>query len=147
MGSSYTDTRREIDKQVSFLLYSVANRMVRGHKPFLEPLGLTFPQYLVMLDLLDAAPQTVNNLGARVAMDTGTITPLLKRLEKSGLITRRRDTEDERRVMVDLTPQGRALRDPIRAVSDQIMVACEITDERAIAIRQMLEEMGGSSKP
>ncbi len=146
MNSDYSDVRREIDKQVSFLLYSMANRMVRGHKPFLDPLGLTFPQYLVMLDLLDLTPQTVGDLGVRVAMDTGTITPLLKRLEKAGLIIRRRDTQDERRVMVDLTPEGRALREPIRAVSKQIMVACEITDERADEIRKTLEEMGKSSK-
>ncbi len=71
--------------------------MVRLHKPFLDPLGLTFPQYLVTMELLGHAPTTVGTLGARLGMDTGTITPLLKRLEAAGLVTRTRDTRDERR--------------------------------------------------
>ncbi len=80
--------------------------MVRLHKPFLEPLGLTFPQYLVILELLNGAPLSVGALGARLDMDTGTITPLLKRLDAAGMVTRTRDPADERRVRVDLTPRG-----------------------------------------
>lgn len=146
MASRYSDARREIDKQVTFLLYSVANRMMRAHKPFLEPLGLTFPQYLVMVDLLGHAPQGVGELGARVSMDTGTITPLLKRLESAGLITRCRDTQDERRVLVDVTAKGAALREALWAVADQVQSACEITDERADEVRRALKEMAASGK-
>ncbi|PRC41858.1 MarR family transcriptional regulator, partial [Mycobacterium sp. ITM-2017-0098] len=98
-----------LGEQLSFALYGAANRMVRLHKPFLEPLGLTFPQYLAILALLDGAPQTVGALGARLDMDTGTITPLVKRLEAAGLVSRVRDRTDERRVLVDLTASGRAL--------------------------------------
>ncbi len=90
------------DTQVSFALYGAASRMVRMHKPFLEPMGLTFPQYLAMLELFSEAPRTVGELGSALTMDTGTITPLLKRMEKAGFITRRRDPADERRVFVDL---------------------------------------------
>ncbi|MFD0465909.1 MarR family winged helix-turn-helix transcriptional regulator [Microvirga aerilata] len=76
-----TSERHTVGTQLSFALYGAANRMARLHKPFLEPLGLTFPQYLAILELLDGAPLSVGTLGARLDMDTGTITPLVKRLE------------------------------------------------------------------
>jgi DNA-binding MarR family transcriptional regulator len=139
---SATNDRREIDKQLSFALYGAANRMIRMHKPLLEPLGLTFPQYLVMVELLGQSPRTVGELGARVGMDTGTITPLLKRLEKSGYVTRRRNVHDERKVVVELTPAGAALQGAIAAVPGQIQSACQITDEQADEIRETLETMG-----
>lgn len=142
MQSSAENDRREIDKQLSFALYGAANRMIRRHKPLLDPLGLTFPQYLVMVELLGNSPRSVGELGVRVGMDTGTITPLLKRLEHSGFVTRRRDTKDERRVLIELTSTGNALRDPISAVPAQINSACKITDERASELRTTLEEMG-----
>jgi DNA-binding MarR family transcriptional regulator len=140
--SEKSAARREIDKQLSFALYGAANRMIRMHKPFLEPLGLTFPQYLVMVELLGSSPRSVGELGTRVGMDTGTITPLLKRLEKSGLVTRQREARDERKVAVEVTPAGAALRDRIYAVPDQINSACKITDARADEIREGLETMG-----
>ena len=96
-----------VGAQLSFALYGAANRVVRLHKPFLEPLGLTFPQYLVILELMDASPRTVGDLGARLGMDTGTLTPMLKRLQSAELVTRTRDVKDERRVLVDLTAASR----------------------------------------
>jgi DNA-binding MarR family transcriptional regulator len=141
---SRSNNRRQIDKQLAFALYGAANRMIRMHKHLLEPLGLTFPQYLVMVELLDAAPRSVGDLGARVGMDTGTITPLLKRLEQAGFVTRQRDAADERRVIVDMTPAGRALRDAIAAVPDQINSACRITDEDAEEMRNKLDAMSRS---
>lgn len=115
--------------------------MVRLHKPFLEPLGLTFPQYLVILELLNGAPLTVGEIGARLDMDTGTITPLLKRLQSSGRITRTRDPADERRVVVDLTPQSRALETELRSIPDKIQSACQLTDEDLDALRHTLESL------
>src|SRR3954471_10134931 len=114
-----------VGQQLSFALYGAANRMIRLHKPFLEPLGLTFPQYLVVLALLDGAPLPVGALGARLDMDTGTITPLVKRLEALGMVTRTRDAADERRVFVDLTDRGRTLEPEIRGITDQIKSACQ----------------------
>src|SRR3954466_5284197 len=105
-----------VGTQLSFALYGAANRMARLHKPFLEPLGLTFPQYLVVLELLNDAPLTVGTLGGRLDMDTGTITPLVKRMAAAGLVTRTRDLNDERRVMVDLTPRGRGLETEVRGI-------------------------------
>ncbi|WP_367178900.1 MarR family winged helix-turn-helix transcriptional regulator [Brucella intermedia] len=112
------------------------------HKPFLEPLGLTFPQYLVMLELLGGVPRPVGDLGTRLGMDTGTITPLVKRLEQAGLVKRRRDRDDERRVLVELTESGLALRERVWAVSSQIDTACQISSERASELREALESVG-----
>ena len=115
--------------------------MVRLHKIHLEPLGLTFPQYLVMLELLDNAPQTVGALGRRLDMDTGTITPLLKRLDAAGLLTRTRDPDDERRVLVELTSKGRALDADLRGVTDKIKSACQLTDDGVDELRRTLETL------
>jgi DNA-binding MarR family transcriptional regulator len=139
-------TRQELDKQLSFALYGATGRMVRLHKPFLEPLGLTFPQYLVMVELLDGSPRSVGELGAKVGMDTGTITPLVKRLEVAGMITRQRDPRDERRVLVDLTAAGEALREQVWAVPGQIMSACKITDIQAEELRATLDTMAKSTE-
>lgn len=106
MNDRPSKTRGEVDKQLAFALYGAATRMARMHKPFLEPLGLTFPQYLAMLELLDGAPLSVGGLGARLGMDTGTITPLVKRLEAAGLVARARSPHDEREVRVSLTDEG-----------------------------------------
>ncbi|MBT2341199.1 MULTISPECIES: transcriptional regulator, SarA/Rot family [Pseudomonas] len=117
---------------LAFALYSASNRMIRLHKPLLDPLGLTFPQYLAMLELYSAAPRTVGDLGASLGMDTGTITPLLKRLEASGRVTRTRDKEDERRVLIALTDAGEALRAELLAVGEQIKAICPLAGQEAL---------------
>src|SRR5688572_6037891 len=119
--------QRNVGTQLSFALYGAANRMVRMHKPFLDPIGLTFPQYLVILELLNGAPLPVGALGARLDMDTGTITPLVKRLEAAGLVTRTRDPGDERRVLVDLTKKGRELEGAVLGITGKIKSACQLT--------------------
>ncbi len=126
--------------ELSFAVYRAANRMARMHKPFLEPLGLTFPQYLVLLELYADTPRTVGELGGKLGMDTGTITPLLKRLATAGNITRVRDTADERRVVIDLTPAGDALRSAVLAISGQIRTACKLDEQGAIDLRRTLDE-------
>ena len=133
--------RHSVSTQLSFALYGAANRMVRMHKPFLEPLGLTFPQYLVILELLDGAPLSVGALGDRLGMDTGTITPLVKRLNVAGLVTRTRDPADERRVLVDPTPRGRALEAEVRGIPDKIKSACQLTDRDLDNLRHTLEAL------
>ena len=133
--------QHSVATQLSFALYGAANRMVRMHKPFLEPLGLTFPQYLVTLELLDGAPLSVGILGGRLDMDTGTITPLVKRLEAAGLVTRTRDPDDERRVMVDLTSRGRGLEVEVRGITQKIKSACQLSDEGVDDLRRTLEKL------
>jgi DNA-binding MarR family transcriptional regulator len=105
-----------LDQQLCFALYSASGLMTRRYRPLLEPFGLTYPQYLAMLALWERAPSTVGELGEALGLDSATLTPLLKRLEASGLVTRRRDAADERRVLVEPTAEGRALRERARSV-------------------------------
>jgi DNA-binding MarR family transcriptional regulator len=127
--------------ELSFALYGAANRMVRLHKPFLEPLGLTFPQYLVLLELFAGTPRSVGDLGAKLGMDTGTITPILKRLAAAGTVTRTRDQADERRVLIELTPTGETLRAPVHAVSGQIRSACRLDEKGMADLRGTLDDL------
>lgn len=99
-----------LDNQVCFALYSASLAMTKLYKPLLEAIGLTYPQYLVMLVLWEGDRLTVSELGERLTLDSGTLTPLLKRLEAAGLLARLRDAEDERRVRIVLTEAGRARR-------------------------------------
>jgi DNA-binding MarR family transcriptional regulator len=113
-----------LDQQLCFALYSAVNRVTRAYRPVLAALGLTYPQYLAMLALWEKSPRTVGALGDALDLDSGTLTPLLKRLEKQNMVVRRRDASDERRVIVDLTEAGRALR--IRAAEVPASLACKI---------------------
>src|SRR5512138_3124386 len=99
-----------LDHQLCFALYSASLAMTKFYKPLLDPLGLTYPQYLVMLVLWEADGVTVSQLGERLSLDSGTLTPLLKRLQAQGLVQRLRDASDERRVLLQLTARGRALK-------------------------------------
>src|SRR3954452_15452609 len=99
-----------LDRQLCFALYSASLAMTKVYKPLLAPLGLTYPQYLVMLALWEHDGQSVSALGDKLALDSGTLTPLLKRLQTQGRISRERDAQDERRVIVRLTPAGRQLK-------------------------------------
>lgn len=135
-----TQARREIGTQLSFALYGAASRMNRMHKPFLDPLGLTFPQYLVMLELFNETPRTVGDLGSKLGMDTGTITPVLKRLEAAGRIRRTRDRTDERRVLITLTDEGKALQDDLWRITDNIKSACQLSDSKLEELRDTLND-------
>src|SRR3954454_4785619 len=99
-----------VDQQLCFALYNASRAVIRAYAPLLQPLGLTYPQYLVLLVLWERDGVAVKDLGARLALDSGTLTPLLKRLEERGYVARRRDTDDERVVRIHLTAAGRALR-------------------------------------
>ncbi len=136
-----TSEHRSVGEQLSFALYRAANRMVREHKAFLEPLGLTYPQYLVILELLNGSPLAVGVLGSRVDMDTGTITPLLKRLEAAGWVTRTRDRADERYVMVDLTPRGQAMAADVFGVTAKIKLACQLSEHDMDELRSALDAL------
>jgi MarR family transcriptional regulator, organic hydroperoxide resistance regulator len=99
-----------LDNHLCFALYAASNHMTRLFVPFLQKLGLTYPQYLVLVVLWQHGPQGVGDLASVLHMDFGTLSPMLKRIEGKGLVTRRRPPTDERRVIVDLTPEGAALR-------------------------------------
>jgi len=112
-----------LDNQLCFSLYSASLAMTKLYKPLLEPLGLTYPQYLVMLVLWETDDVTVSAIGERLHLDSGTLTPLLKRLETAGLLQRERSAEDERRVHVTLTTSGRRLRERATQVPQQVFAA------------------------
>jgi len=98
-----------LDEQLCFPIYAASNLIVKAYRPFLTPLGLTYPQYLVMLVLWEKDCVSVGDLGQILHLDSGTLTPLLKRMETSGLINRSRDPNDERRVLISLKDKGRDL--------------------------------------
>ena len=132
------DTWLALDKQLCFALYSASLAMTKIYKPLLAPLGLTYPQYLVMLALWEQDGQTVGALGERLALDSGTLTPLLKRLEAQGQLGRERDPADERRVIVRLSAAGRHLKIAARRVPPRIAAStgCEL-DEVVQLTRQL----------
>ena len=119
-----------LDRQVCFPLYAASNLITRLYRPLLDALGLTYPQYLVMMVLWEKSPCTVGEVGEQLHLETGTLTPLLKRMEAAGLVARKRDASDERRVLVTLTEPGEALRAPAksvpRALADKL--AMPVTD-------------------
>lgn len=123
-----------VDLQLCFALYSASLSMTKTYKPLLSKLKLTYPQYLVLLVLWEKDGVTVNNIGERLFSDSGTLTPLLKRLEKLGLIQRQRATEDERRVMITLTEQGKQLQAQAADVHTQIACStgCTLAELREL---------------
>jgi MarR family transcriptional regulator, organic hydroperoxide resistance regulator len=127
-----------LERQLCFALYSAANLTTRLYRPLLDPLGITYPQYLAMMALWERAPRSVGALGEALGLDSGTLTPLLKRLEAGGLVTRTRDATDERRVLVDLTPAGWALRERAAAVPETLRCGLPVALEDAAELREAL---------
>lgn len=116
-----------LHQQICFPLYAASNLIVRSYGPLLKPLGLTYPQYLVMMLLWEKPELSVGELGEALHLDSGTLTPLLKRLESNGLVNRRRCNEDERRVLVSASEQGQALRAEAALVQQQM--ACRLGED------------------
>ena len=112
-----------LDNQFCFALYSASHAMTKTYKPLLDKLGLTYPQYLVMLVLWEQDGILVKDIGARLFLDSGTLTPLLKRLEGNGLVARNRDPGDERQVRISLTAAGRTLRERARDIPSAVLCA------------------------
>jgi len=132
---------RGLDEQICFAVYSAAHAFNRAYRPFLAALGLTYPQYLVMLVLWEQDGQSVTAIGDRLGLDSGTLTPLLKRLEGHGLIQRQRGREDERIVLVVLTAAGAALREKAAGVPNPVPCAVEdsgVPSERLLGDVQAL---------
>jgi DNA-binding MarR family transcriptional regulator len=131
----------KLDHQLCFALYSASLAMTKMYKPLLEPLGLTYPQYLAMLVLWEGDGLTVSDLGARLQLDSGTLTPLLKRLEASGLVQRLRDTADERRVLLRLTAAGRALKARAAKVPPQVACASGCSLDELAGLTRRLQSL------
>ncbi|MEV0155007.1 MarR family transcriptional regulator [Micromonospora sp. NPDC050686] len=126
-------------RQVCFALYAASRALTDVYRPILDEHGLTYPQYLVLLTLWERAePPTVSELGAALRLDSGTLSPLLKRLAAAGLVTRSRSARDERRVEVGLTERGRALREEMAAVPRRVARATGLGEAELVALRDTL---------
>lgn len=140
-----TDTIQQgmlaLDQQLCFAVYSAAHALNRTYKPLLDPYGLTYPQYIALMTLWQEDGRTVKALGATLGLDSGTLSPLLKRLETSGYITRARDKSDERQVLVTLTDKGRAMQRDAVAIRMEIGKATGCTLEALQALTGELQAM------
>jgi MarR family transcriptional regulator, organic hydroperoxide resistance regulator len=130
-----------LDRQVCFALYSASRAATAVYRPVLDELGLTYPQYLVMLVLWENEPRGVKELGGELGLDSGTLSPLLKRLESLGLVERRRSGEDERRVAIHLTPAGRSLSGPARAIPQRLADAAGLSLDELEQLRTTLGKL------
>ncbi|HCH72317.1 MAG TPA: MarR family transcriptional regulator [Ochrobactrum sp.] len=117
------DSNLDLSNMVCFAIYSTANALTRAYQPILNKLDLTYPQFLVMIVLWEQDDRTVSEIGAQLNLDSGTLTPLLKRLEAAGRIARRRDARDERQVRITLTDEGRELRKEAENIPEQVFCA------------------------
>ena len=138
-----------LDQQLCFSLYSASLAMTQLYKPLLESMGLTFPQYLIMLVLWEHDGLTLKELSNRLRQDSGALTPVVKRLEAAGLVTRRRSAEDERNLSIELTTAGRALRDQAKGINSRVRQVCALGDaglddlrETLVMLRTRLDEEG-----
>ncbi|CAN5271800.1 MarR family transcriptional regulator [soil metagenome] len=127
-----------LDNQLCFAVYSTAHAFNRVYKPLLDRLGLTYPQYLAMLVLWERDDVPLRDIGERLFLDSGTLTPLLKRLEAADLIKRTRNTEDERQVLIALTVKGQALREKAKAVPQGILAASACSVDEMVAMKNDL---------
>lgn len=130
-----------LENQVCFALYTASRLMTQAYQPRLEPLGLTYPQYLTLLVLWERDGLTVSELGGRLSLDSGTLSPLLKKLESRGLIRRERKPEDERSVVLRLTPQGRELKRKALPVPEEMACLTSLSGARLVKLRQELEAL------
>lgn len=130
-----------LDNQLCFPLYAASRELTRHYKPFLDPLGLTYPQYVTMMVLWEHDGLKVGELGCRLRLDSATLTPLLKRLESRGYVTRQRSAVDERAVIVSLTDEGRELRERALSVPPCIAGCLSISPEEAMQLKALLEKL------
>lgn len=141
------DSMLRLDNQICFALYSASLAMTKVYKPLLEAIGLTYPQYLVMLVLWEQDGLMVSEIGERLRLDSGTLTPLLKRLEASGLLSRRRAVEDERRVHVSLTPAGRLLKNRAANIPDCVVEASQCSLPELSALTRQVQALRDQLAP
>ncbi|MDI2591202.1 MarR family transcriptional regulator [Pseudomonas sp. 681] len=147
MNRAPTDSL-SLDSQLCFKLYAASRAVIRAYKPMLDELGLTYPQYLAMLVLWEwqaSAPgqPTVKALGERLALDSGTLTPLLKRLEQLQLVRRQRSTRDEREVHLSLSPAGKALREQVGPLKARLLCDSGVDLDRLSELRNGLDQLLG----
>ncbi|MBD2858963.1 MarR family transcriptional regulator [Spongiibacter sp. KMU-158] len=130
-----------LQNQLCFPLYAASRLVTRLYQPQLDRLGLTYPQYVVLMILWESAPLTVNEIGQRAMLSSNTLTPLLKRLEAQGLVSRQRDSADERRVVISLTEQGLALRGECECIPQTLFEQAGLNVEEALELKRLLDAL------
>lgn len=138
--TSLTDLH--LDNQLCFSVYAAAHAFAQAYKPHLAPLGLTYPQYLVMMLLWEKDGRAVNELGLPLYLDSGTLTPLLKRMEKAGLVARQRCNKDERVMRIHLTETGKALRAKAAHIPRDMVCAVDMPLDELVSLRETLRTLG-----
>jgi MarR family transcriptional regulator, organic hydroperoxide resistance regulator len=123
-----------LDSQLCFALYGASMAIGRAYKPMLDRLDITYPQYLVLSTLWEGGAMSVGSIAERLALESSTVTPLVKRLEQSGFVARQRNPDDERQVVVSLTDKGTALREKARCLGETLFAAAGMTPARLIAL-------------
>ena len=131
----------QLDSQLCFPLYASARRVIGAYTPLLKPLGLTYTQYIVMLELWEKEKVKVGELGHRLYLDCGTLTPMLKKMEESGWLTRCRCKVDERVVYVALTDKGRALREQVKDIPGRVGSCITLPQEEAFELYRLLHKL------
>ncbi|MCR2804161.1 MarR family winged helix-turn-helix transcriptional regulator [Paenibacillus soyae] len=131
----------KLDNQICFSLYAASREITKLYRPLLQDLGLTYTQYVTMLALWEKDEVTVSALGAKLYLDSGTLTPLLKKLESAGLITRARAKNDERSVIVALTEQGRSLREKAVCIPEKLVSQLNATPEEGAQLLALMHEL------
>ncbi|QKO20648.1 MarR family winged helix-turn-helix transcriptional regulator [Rhodoferax sp. BAB1] len=135
------DQALQLDKQLCFALYSASHAMSKAYKPHLDALGLTYPQYVAMLVLWERDGLTVSEIGERLFLDSGTLTPLLKRLEGAGYISRLRDAADERRVLIQLTAAGRKLKAKAAPIPGCMLEAAQCSLNELTTLTRQVQQL------
>lgn len=139
------DDTTGLEQMICFDLYAASRAMTGLYRPALESLGLTYPQYVAMRVLWHRGPTTVRDLGTALALDSGTLSPLLKRLETQGLVHRRRGTHDERTVWITLTPQGSDLRTRVADLPERLACAVDLTTDEFTQLHHLLSRVRASA--
>lgn len=140
-GAGPSNASMLLGDQLCFALYSASHAIQRIYRPLLDPLGLTYPQYLVLLVLWEDDRLSVSELGDRLMLNSATLTPLLKRMEARGLVERQRSSVDERRVMINLTENAKELQDDVRLVTDAVTCAASDASSDAAELHRRLVQL------
>lgn len=136
----------ELENQVCFPIYALAKEIISQYRPYLEALNITYPQYLVLMVLWKEKEQTVGQLGEKVFLDSGTLTPLLKRMEQKQMVVRTRGPEDERVVKLSLTAKGISLKEKAKDIPQRLMESMQVTEQELIELKNIVTKILNKQK-
>lgn len=142
-SKSCPDGNLKLENQLCFALYKTVRAITQTYRPFLESIGLTYPQYLVMLVLWEEDEVTLKKIGDRLMLDSGTLTPMIKKMESQGLLLRKRSAQDERAIRISLTREGQALKNQAARVPEKMGCIIKLSEERLFRMREDLQDLLG----